>query len=64
MTPEQLVTAQVYAGLSPDTRRAIWQDLIAFSKTESEPMIRAGILIAAGRFVEQTTRLEREKKRA
>ena len=63
MTDEQKNTATVYASIPLQARLTIFNDLVAYAETLSEPLVRAGVMFAAGRFVHQATRLEREKRR-
>ena len=63
MTPAQTETAQIYASIPLATRVHILNDLAEWSRSESDPMVRAGIMLAATRIVSQATRLEREKRR-
>lgn len=63
MTSEQRETAAVYEAIPLQTRLRILDDLVAFSKSEGEPLVRAGIMLACNRIMSQATRNEREKRR-
>lgn len=62
MTTAQTATHQVYASIPMPTRLLLFDDLVSFAKSESDPLVRAGIMYAAHRLMSQMGRLEREKR--
>lgn len=63
MTPDQKAVADVYSSIPMQTRLAILDDLAAYARTEPDPQVRSGVMLAAIRIVHQATRVEREKRR-
>lgn len=63
MTPNQKATADVYSSIPLPARLAILTDLSDFAATIADPLVAAGVMRAANRFVRQATATEREKRR-
>ena len=63
MTPDQKATADVYASIPMQTRISMLNDLSEYAHTLSEPLVAAGVMLAATRIIRQATRTEREKRR-
>lgn len=63
MTPDARATAEVYASIPMATRILIMTDLAEFAHTIADPLVAAGVTLAATRIVRQAGKLEREKRR-
>lgn len=63
MTPDQQATAELYQSIQLPIRLRILEDLAAYSKSVTDPLVSAGIMLAATRIVSQATRIDREKRR-
>ena len=63
LTADQQDVANVYASIPMQTRLTVFNDLVGFAQQQTDPLVRAGVMFAAGRFVSQATRIEREKRR-
>jgi len=63
VTPDQKATADIYASIPMQTRVHILNDLSDYAHSLSEPLVAAGVMLAATRIVRQATRVDREKRR-
>jgi hypothetical protein len=63
LSDSQREVAAVYAGIPVQTRIQVMHDLMDFAETQSDPLVAAGVRLAASRVIRQGTRLEREKRR-
>lgn len=64
MTPDQRATADVYSSIPLATRVQIMNDLSDYASTIADPLVAAGVMRAANRFLRQATAVEREKRQA
>ena len=63
MTPQQRQVADAYASLAPQSAVVIFDNLVSFARTLSDPLTSAGATLAANHFVYMTKALKRDKER-